>query len=783
MAFNQQEVFLSYARENLEVALKLRNDLIKNGISVWLDDEDIIVGEKWRNKIKEQINQTNFFITLVSSVSINKKDGYVQEEIDMALNLLSQKTRDEFVVLPVRIDDCNIPEKLSKIHMIDVFPNHDGYTKGLKKLIISIWKYKKEKNLEIIGFDLGHGETAIAVTKLSSIAEPQIVDINGKKSTITAVALSSEGILIGEDAYCSDTSVNLDIFFKSPKLNDPNVNKPLKLFVEKCLEILQKGKAKLDQDTWFFVGCPSGWTESYIKNYEQVLQEAGMTNVCVRSESRAAFLEAKETGRLSESLTKLPDSLLIIDIGSSTTDFTTVANSEESPLDFGNNLGCSLLDIAIFERALKSLSTEDQEKLNYLFSLNFALKAKCLLKCREVKEKYFSKENEDSWIKSPAKGVEILDIADEIENIYFEIKIYKQDMEEILNSPLDKLQGKTWKEMFADTLRVCRDLKEFQLPELILMTGGGSRMLFTSEICKSIFPESKVIVGLEPALSVAKGLALLGRIDFKIKSFKAEVDDFIEDREDIDIIIDEALPKLIEELTSSLALEFLKNIHKCILDWRDGNVETLETLEKLFQSSNLIYLNNESQNIININLKDWLAYLGSQIESLTSDICDKYRISRTTFNISLNHQNLNLDYLGKIEITEIIYSAILYKLNINDSFLKIVGALLASIFIGSVIEVLSGISRLAKNFKKWNIPIDFRKSLLNDVKIKYAMEKVDNEIKGKIKEELIEVLDRKETREQISKYVRDVLYQQAEIASVVIRRAETKFLQNTNLRK
>ncbi|MFN6475531.1 TIR domain-containing protein [Nostoc sp. DedQUE07] len=773
MAFNQQEVFLSYARENLNIALKLRDDLIKNGVSVWLDDDNLIGGEKWRNKIREQINQTSFFITLVSSISVNKKDGYVQEEIDMALKLLSQKTRDEFVVLPVRIDNCNIPEKLSRIHIIDIFPNHDGYEKGLKKVIISIWKHKKEKNLEIIGFDLGHGETAIAVTKLSSIAEPQIVDINGKKSTITAVSLSSEGILIGEDAYCSDTSVNLDIFFKSYKLDAPNVNKPIKLFVEKCLELLRKGKAKLDQDTWFFVGCPSGWTESYIKSYEEVLQEAGMSNVCVRPESRAAFLEAKETGRLSESLTKLPDSLLIIDIGSSTTDFTIVKNSEESPLDFGNNLGCSLLDIAIFDRALKSLSSEVQEKLNDLFSLSFALKAKCLLKCREVKERYFSKENEDSWIKSPVKGVEILDIANEIETIYFEVKIYKKDMEEILNSPLNKLQDKTWKEMFADTLRVCRDLKEFQLPELILMTGGGSRMLFTSEICKRVFPESKVIVGLEPALSVAKGLALLGRIDFKIRSFKAEVDEFIEDKEDIDIIIDKALPKLLEELTSCLAVEFLKNIQKCIINWRDGNVETLEELEKLFQINNLTYFNNESQNIIDANLKDWLAYLGSQIESLTSDICDKYRISRTTFNISLNHQNLNLDYLGTIEITEIIYSAIFYKLNINSVFMNVVTALVATIFIGAIVELLQAISKLTNNLKKWNIPIDYRKRLLNDVKIKYAIEKVNSEIKEKIKKELIEVLDRRETREQISKYVRDVLYQQAEIASVVIRRAET----------
>jgi molecular chaperone DnaK (HSP70) len=62
-------------------------------------------------------------------------------------------------------------------------------------------------------------------------------------------------------------------------------------------------------------------------------------------------MQAKEAGKLDYD--KLRSAVLIVDIGSSTTDFTLVKSLHEIPLDFGRNaLGASLIDKAIFARTL-----------------------------------------------------------------------------------------------------------------------------------------------------------------------------------------------------------------------------------------------------------------------------------------------------------------------------------------------------------------------------------------------------------------------------------------------
>ena len=231
---DEYDVFLSYAREDLSSAQKLCSDLRHNGVSVWLDEDQLFVGEKWITTIREQINNTTFFLALISSNSINKQ-GFVQKEIEQAINVQKDKYMNDIFILPVRIDDCNIPyPELSNVNYIDIFPDYD---KGLNKLVKTLWKQKSEMNLEIVGFDLGHGETAVSVTRSSSSSPPQIVKMDGKDSMITAVALSSTGYVIGEEAYeCENLNLSqLSVLFKSYQLNNPKVSEPTIHFVKEYL--------------------------------------------------------------------------------------------------------------------------------------------------------------------------------------------------------------------------------------------------------------------------------------------------------------------------------------------------------------------------------------------------------------------------------------------------------------------------------------------------------------------------------------------------------------------
>jgi len=65
---------------------------------------------------------------------------------------------------------------------------------------------------EFIGFDLGHGETAIGRAFGATVREPEILDFRGERSFVTAVAKTNDGVKIGADA------VNLSFMGKNPKI-------------------------------------------------------------------------------------------------------------------------------------------------------------------------------------------------------------------------------------------------------------------------------------------------------------------------------------------------------------------------------------------------------------------------------------------------------------------------------------------------------------------------------------------------------------------------------------
>jgi len=128
------KIFLSYAREDMGMAKKLYNDLKRYGLEVWLDTESLLPGDRWKDKIQEAIENSSYFIALLSSRSVNKK-GFVQKELKTALEVLDLFPSSERFILPVRLDNCEVGErKLKEHHWVDLFPQ-DKYQNGLKKIL------------------------------------------------------------------------------------------------------------------------------------------------------------------------------------------------------------------------------------------------------------------------------------------------------------------------------------------------------------------------------------------------------------------------------------------------------------------------------------------------------------------------------------------------------------------------------------------------------------------------------------------------------------------------
>jgi hypothetical protein len=79
--------FISYAREDREIAQRLYGDLRTNLAQPWIDTEDLLGGQDWEPAITKAIQECSHFLALISSNSVNKK-GFVQKELRHALELL-----------------------------------------------------------------------------------------------------------------------------------------------------------------------------------------------------------------------------------------------------------------------------------------------------------------------------------------------------------------------------------------------------------------------------------------------------------------------------------------------------------------------------------------------------------------------------------------------------------------------------------------------------------------------------------------------------------------------
>jgi hypothetical protein len=113
-----RKIFLCHANEDKGKAQQIYNLLKNEGYIPWLDKENLLPGQKWEIEIPKAIRESDFVITLFSNLSVSKR-GYVQKEIKLALEVLDEVPDDQIFIIPVRLDECEIPFRLRGIHYCD----------------------------------------------------------------------------------------------------------------------------------------------------------------------------------------------------------------------------------------------------------------------------------------------------------------------------------------------------------------------------------------------------------------------------------------------------------------------------------------------------------------------------------------------------------------------------------------------------------------------------------------------------------------------------------------
>lgn len=111
------KIFISYASEDYSAAKGLYDNLLEKNYSPWLDKEKLQVGSNWDFKIRQALKESDFVIILLSSISI-KKRGFVQREFKLALKYLEDKLIDDIYIIPILLNDCEVPAQLESIQWI-----------------------------------------------------------------------------------------------------------------------------------------------------------------------------------------------------------------------------------------------------------------------------------------------------------------------------------------------------------------------------------------------------------------------------------------------------------------------------------------------------------------------------------------------------------------------------------------------------------------------------------------------------------------------------------------
>ncbi|MCP4348365.1 MAG: toll/interleukin-1 receptor domain-containing protein [Desulfobacterales bacterium] len=135
-------VFIGYGEEDYETAKRLYDDLKNAGFNPWMDKENILVGQNWKLEIRQAIQDSLYFLILLSEKSLSDR-GYFHKELKTALKILDEMPPSKIFILPVRLDACHLPyESLQDIQHIDLF---SSYEEGLRQVVRVIKSpYEKE---------------------------------------------------------------------------------------------------------------------------------------------------------------------------------------------------------------------------------------------------------------------------------------------------------------------------------------------------------------------------------------------------------------------------------------------------------------------------------------------------------------------------------------------------------------------------------------------------------------------------------------------------------------
>jgi len=117
---SSRSVFLSYAHADEESAIRIYRDLQAAGFDPWLDKFRLSPGAPWKPAIDSAVRHSAAFLSLISRNSLDR-GGILAGEMKLALDLRSQRLDDGGILIPVRLEQCDLPAELCHLQALDLY--------------------------------------------------------------------------------------------------------------------------------------------------------------------------------------------------------------------------------------------------------------------------------------------------------------------------------------------------------------------------------------------------------------------------------------------------------------------------------------------------------------------------------------------------------------------------------------------------------------------------------------------------------------------------------------
>ncbi len=589
------------------------------------------------------------------------------------------------------------------------------------------------------GFDLGDAESAVCRLGKKDAGAPEVLAVREAKSFITAYAqLPSGELLIGESACYDTNAVRRSLRFKSGFLTDPQSEKDLRRFAAGVLaELYADGNLVPNEDCCFYIGCPAGWDRAARERYRRIFEDTGYPPARIVSESRAALISACQSKHFQVGYDIMSRPVLVVDIGSSTTDFAFIMGGREVELQTAGEvrLGGGIMDELLLEESVKG--SPDPDAVRRALDASPPWRSYCEFAARRLKEQYFS--DEDYWRENDCqKTVRIL----AGEGARLTLRIDEKIADRLLNRRTERLDGRSFREAFCESLDQLRARLGEHAPELLFLTGGVSRLPAIRDWCAAAYPDAVIITGAEPEFSVSRGLAWSGRIDEELRQFRREVEELI-DSSAVERIVEKRIDDLYRRVVDALVEPILRRVALPVFDrWRDGEIRRLSDIDQTVQKEIEAWLHSdEAQAMMVKPIAEWLRQVAFDVEEKTMPICVRHNVPYRAMSLnsyfSLSDVDIRIDARDVFAVEGLTWLintiiSIIVGLICGGSGLAIVSSGISGIVVGAILSLLIlflGKEKMQEVFMNMDIPGPLRK-LVPRSHFEARIERLTEEVKS-----------------------------------------------------